>query len=104
LDELSISFSVPPQCILRESTFEESNSLYPGGQWLPGAFVNPAKNCLSLNCKRSLDDVVVIWRNEGNDDLPVHKMTLQEFRVEVWYAAFHPIQFVLLKSLVICYN
>ncbi|KAE8125012.1 hypothetical protein FH972_019850 [Carpinus fangiana] len=87
LDELSISFSVPPQCILRESTFEESNSSYPGGQWLPGAFVNPAKNCLSLNCKRSLDDVVVIWRNEGNDDLPVHKMTLQEFRAEVWLVA-----------------
>ncbi|XP_059455543.1 probable acyl-activating enzyme 17, peroxisomal [Corylus avellana] len=87
LDELGVSFSVPPQCILRESTFEESHSSYPGGQWLPGAFVNPAKNCLSLNCKRSLDDVVVIWRDEGNDDLPVQRMTLWEFRAEVWLVA-----------------
>ncbi|XP_062158336.1 probable acyl-activating enzyme 17, peroxisomal [Alnus glutinosa] len=87
LDEMGLSFSVPPQCILRESTFEESNSSYPGGQWLPGAFVNPAKNCLSLNCKRSLDDIVVIWRGEGNDDLPVHRMTLWEFRAEVWLVA-----------------
>ncbi|XP_059455035.1 probable acyl-activating enzyme 17, peroxisomal [Corylus avellana] len=35
LDELGISFSMPPQCILRESTFEESISSYPGGRWLP---------------------------------------------------------------------
>ncbi|KAG7944430.1 hypothetical protein I3843_15G102100 [Carya illinoinensis] len=87
LDEMRVSFSVPPQCILRESPFGESHSSYPGGQWLPGALVNPAKNCLSLNSTRSLDDVVVIWRNEGDDDLPVCKMTLREFRAEVWLVA-----------------
>jgi len=31
-------------------------------------------------------------------------MTLWEFRAEVWYATFHPIQFVYLKSLVVSYN
>ncbi|GLT55377.1 hypothetical protein SLA2020_285060 [Shorea laevis] len=87
LDEMSISFSVAPQCILCESPFGESHSSYPGGQWLPGAFVNPARNCLSLNCKRSLDDIVLIWRAEGDDDLPLHRMTLREFCVEVWLVA-----------------
>lgn len=82
---MNVSFSVPPQCIFRESPFGEGHSSYPGRQWLPGALVNPAKNCLSLNSTRSLDDVVVIWRNEGDDDLPVRKMTLREFRAEVWY-------------------
>jgi hypothetical protein len=101
---MNISFSVAPRCILCESPFGESHSSYPGGQWLPGAFVNPARNCLSLNCKRSLDDMVVIWRDEGYDDLPLQRMTLREFCAEVWYATFDPIWFVLLKSLVMCYN
>ena len=94
---MSISFSVPPQCILRDSG--ESNSSEPGGQWLPGAFLNPAENCLSLNSKRSLEDIAVIWRDEGDDILPVNRMTVQEFRTEVWYATFNPTQFFWLKSL-----
>jgi hypothetical protein len=98
LDEMSISFAVPPQCIIRESPIGESHSSYLGGQWLPGAFVNPAKNCLSLNSKRSLDDVMVIWRDEGDDVLPLNRMTLREFRAEVWYATFHPIRFFLFNA------
>ncbi|CAM8982222.1 unnamed protein product [Rhodiola kirilowii] len=82
LEEMCISFSVPPRHILVESP------LHPGGQWLPGAFVNPAKNCLTLNPKRDLNDVVVIWRDEGNDDLPVNRMTLREFREDVWLVAY----------------
>ncbi|KAB1218865.1 putative acyl-activating enzyme 17, peroxisomal [Morella rubra] len=87
LDEMSISFSVPPQCILRESPHVESHSPYPSGHWLPGAIFNTAKNCLSLNRKRSLDDVVVIWRDEGDENLPVCRMTLRELRADVWLAA-----------------
>ena len=83
MDEMSVSFSLPPQCILRE------NPSHPGGQWLPGAHLNPAKNCLSLNGKRTLDDGMVIWRDEGDDKLPVRKMTLKELRTEVWYDSFH---------------
>ncbi|XP_057465616.1 hexanoyl-CoA synthase [Actinidia eriantha] len=82
LDEMSVSFSLPPQCILRE------NPSHPGGQWLPGAHLNPAKNCLSLNGKRTLDDGMVIWRDEGDDKLPVRKMTLKELRTEVWLVAY----------------
>ncbi|KAL4278626.1 hypothetical protein GQ457_03G018650 [Hibiscus cannabinus] len=47
---------------------------------LPGAFVNPAKNCLVVNSKRSLDDIVIRWRDEGDDDLPVKSMTLKDCR------------------------
>ncbi|KAF5957753.1 hypothetical protein HYC85_004978 [Camellia sinensis] len=76
LDEISVSFSVPPQCILRE------NQSHPGGQWLPGAHLNPTKNCLSLNGKRTLDDIMVIWRDERDDKMPVNKMTLKELCTE----------------------
>ncbi|KAI5562352.1 hypothetical protein POPTR_015G056000v4 [Populus trichocarpa] len=88
LDEMSISFSVPPQCILSENTSRESSLANPGGQWLPGAYVNPAKTCLTLNCKRNLDDVVIRWRDEGNDDMPVSSLTLEELRSEVWLVAY----------------
>lgn len=88
LDEISVSFSVPPQCILSENTSRESSLANPGGQWLPGAYVNPAKTCLTLNCKRTLDDVVIRWRDEGNDDMPVSSLTLEELRSEVWLVAY----------------
>ncbi|XP_011008796.1 PREDICTED: probable acyl-activating enzyme 17, peroxisomal [Populus euphratica] len=88
LDEMSISFSVPPQSILSENTDRESSLANPGGQWLPGAYVNPAKTCLTLNCKRNLDDVVIRWRDEGNDDMPVSSLTLEELRSEVWLVAY----------------
>ncbi|KAJ8752392.1 hypothetical protein K2173_004028 [Erythroxylum novogranatense] len=81
LDELCISFSVPPECIFRD------NLSTPGGHWLPGAYLNPAKNCMNLNSKRTLSDVVIKWRDEGNDDQPVSSMTLQELRIEVWLVA-----------------
>ncbi|KAA8542327.1 hypothetical protein F0562_023537 [Nyssa sinensis] len=87
LDELSVSFSVPPQCILRDNPSAESHLSHPGGQWLPGAYVNPAKNCLRLNGKRTLDDIMVIWRDEGDDEMPVNKMTLKELWTEVWLVA-----------------
>lgn len=85
---MNVSFSVPPSCILREYSTEEDRLLYPGGQWLPGVVMNSAGNCLSLNAKRSLDDVMVMWRNEGNDDLPLNCMTLKELHTEVWYVIF----------------
>lgn len=78
-EELCISFSVPPSCVLR------AHSSFPGGQWLPGAYMNSAGNCLSLNDKRGADDIVVIWRDEGYDSLPVHCMALKELNDEVWY-------------------
>ncbi|CAK9147864.1 unnamed protein product [Ilex paraguariensis] len=82
LDEMNISFSVSPECILRE------DPSHPGGQWLPGACLNPAKNCLSLNSKRTLDDIMVISRDEGDDEMPINKMTLKELRSAVWLVAY----------------
>ncbi|KAM3380901.1 putative acyl-activating enzyme 17, peroxisomal isoform X1 [Capsicum galapagoense] len=81
-EEMNISFSVSPECILRETP------LHPGGQWLPGARLNPAKNCLMLNAKRSLSDIVLITRDEGDDEAPVTKLTLQELRSAVWRVAY----------------
>ncbi|KAJ0986811.1 hypothetical protein J5N97_005167 [Dioscorea zingiberensis] len=81
LEEMRISFFVRPSCILQE------NTCFPGGQWLPGAVLNSAWNCLNLNDKRSMDDVVIIWRDEGDDSLPVHRMSLKELRAEVCLVA-----------------
>lgn len=94
---MNVSFSIPPQCILLEDVSGERRFSHPGGEWLPGAFVNPANNCLSLNCKRNLVDTMVLWRDEGKDDLPVNKLTLKELREEVWYATYR-ISFVLINS------
>lgn len=81
LDELRISFSSPPSRILQDHGSE------PGGHWLPGAVLNSAENCLCFNDKRRPDDVAVIWRDEGSDDLPLNRMTFKELREEVSLAA-----------------
>lgn len=92
LEEMGISFTKPPHCILYE------NSSYPGGQWLPGCSLNPAEICLRVNAKRNLDDIAVAWRDEGEDNGPVQKMTLQELRREVWYVALFYVLLNLLFS------
>ncbi|KAE8732204.1 putative acyl-activating enzyme 17, peroxisomal [Hibiscus syriacus] len=97
LDELCVYFSVPPDCIL-QSPSEDSCISNPGGKWLPGTFLNPAKNCLVVNSKRSLDDIVIRWRDEGGDDLPVKSMKLKELQTEVWYVALHLIDPVFVHS------
>lgn len=88
LNEMNISFSKQPECILRDNLGEDGSSSYPSGQWLPGASINPAQNCLNLNGKRNLNDTVIIWRDELQDDLPLQKMTLEELRREVWLVAY----------------
>ncbi|KAL2340602.1 hypothetical protein Fmac_008542 [Flemingia macrophylla] len=84
LDEMNISFSKPPECILRDN----SPLSHPSGQWLPGASINPAQNCLNINGKRGLNDTVIIWRDEHSDDLPLQRMTLEDLREEVWLVAY----------------
>ncbi|CAH9142654.1 unnamed protein product [Cuscuta epithymum] len=81
LEEMNVSFTVPPQCIL------SVDPSHPGGKWLPGAHLNPAKQCLCLNGKRTPHDVTIIWCNEGDDEAPLKKMTLEELRSEVWKVA-----------------
>ncbi|KAL8474799.1 hypothetical protein ACS0TY_031292 [Phlomoides rotata] len=79
--KMNICFSSPPECILRE------DSTHPGGNWLPSATTNPASNCLSLNAQRTLEDIAVLWRDEGDDDVSVNKMTIKELRASVWLVA-----------------
>ncbi|XP_023767126.1 probable acyl-activating enzyme 17, peroxisomal [Lactuca sativa] len=88
LVEMNISFSVPPKAILVDDPSEETQLLHPGGRWLPGAYVNPAGNCLSLSSKRISSDIAVIWRNEGDDETPVNTMTFEKLRSEVWLVAY----------------
>lgn len=88
LDEMNISFFKPPECILRDSPPGEDPLSHPGGQWLPGASINPAQNCININGKRGLNDTVIIWREEQHDDLPLQRMTLKELREEVWLVAY----------------
>ncbi|GJX88108.1 probable acyl-activating enzyme 17, peroxisomal [Tanacetum coccineum] len=88
LDEMDISFSVHPKHILVDDPSQDSQLSHPGGQWLPGAYVNPARDCLGLGSKRNLNDVAVIWRDEGNDQLPVKRMTVRKLRSEVWLVAY----------------
>ncbi|PIN10795.1 Acyl-CoA synthetase [Handroanthus impetiginosus] len=91
LGKMNISFSIPPECILRE------DPTCPGGHWLPRATMNPAKNCLSLNAQRTLEDIAVIWRDEGDDEVPVNKMTFKELRSSVWLVA-HAIETLKLEK------
>ncbi|XP_047327010.1 probable acyl-activating enzyme 17, peroxisomal isoform X2 [Impatiens glandulifera] len=79
---MNVQFAVPPYCILQESPSQ------PGGVWLPGSRLNPAKNCLNLNSKRDLDSIMIVWRNEGDDETPIQKMTLKELQLEVWLVAY----------------
>ncbi|KAL8056782.1 hypothetical protein ABFX02_04G140900 [Erythranthe guttata] len=90
-DKMNIYFSVPPECILRE------DSTHPGGHWLPHAYTNPASNCLRLNAQRNLNDIAVIWRDEGDDEIPVNKMTVKELRSSVWLVA-HAIETLKLEK------
>lgn len=76
---MRISFYEPPSQIVREHT---SN---PGGQWLAGASINAAANCLHANDKKSLNDIVIIWKDEEFDSLPLQNITLKELQAEVWY-------------------
>ncbi|KAK4749011.1 hypothetical protein SAY87_026460 [Trapa incisa] len=85
LEELCVSFQVPPESIFRD---HPSGQIHPGGEWLPGAILNPAELCLALNNRKSLDDTAIVWRDEGADKLPPNRMTLKELRTEVWLVAY----------------
>ncbi|GJM98913.1 hypothetical protein PR202_ga15965 [Eleusine coracana subsp. coracana] len=73
-EEMGIEFSVKPSCILRES------DAYPGGEWLPGAVLNAAANCVTAKPGRNSDDVAIVWRDEGKDSDPLNYVTLEELR------------------------
>ncbi|KAM6593733.1 hypothetical protein CsatA_001436 [Cannabis sativa] len=85
MDEMKISFSKDPECILRRD--DDINN--PGGsEWLPGGYLNSAKNCLNVNSNKKLNDTMIVWRDEGNDDLPLNKLTLDQLRKRVWLVGY----------------
>ncbi|KAG5032317.1 hypothetical protein JHK82_015893 [Glycine max] len=84
LNEMSISFSKPPECILHDRPPGEGPLSHPSGKWLPRASINPAHNCLNVNSERCLNDIVIIWHEEQHDDLPLKRMILEELRENVW--------------------
>ncbi|CAA0815311.1 Probable acyl-activating enzyme 17- peroxisomal [Striga hermonthica] len=89
-EEMKVSFSVPPKRILCE------DPSHPGGKWLPGATINPAKSCLT-GAKWNLTDTAVMWRDETDDELLVNKMTLKELRTTVWLVS-HAIETLKLEK------
>lgn len=80
-EEMGIEFSVEPSCIWRE------NNTYPGGEWLPGAELNAAANCLTAKPGRSSDDPAIVWRDEGKDSDTLNFMSLEELRKKVCLVA-----------------
>ncbi|XP_011623292.1 probable acyl-activating enzyme 17, peroxisomal isoform X2 [Amborella trichopoda] len=86
LDELNISFSVPPSCILSSDELDKNELSCPGGRWLHGAMLNSAKNCL-LPKGRSMEDTSIIWRDEGYDELPLNYVTYRDLNAKVCLVA-----------------
>ncbi|KAL6341149.1 hypothetical protein AAG906_032265 [Vitis piasezkii] len=84
LKELSVLFHRAPRCIL--DTTDKSKH---GGTWLPGAVLNIAECCLlPVSYPRKHDNsLAVVWRDEGNDDSPVNRLTLKELREQVMMVA-----------------
>uniref|UniRef100_A0A453KQX0 AMP-dependent synthetase/ligase domain-containing protein n=1 Tax=Aegilops tauschii subsp. strangulata TaxID=200361 RepID=A0A453KQX0_AEGTS len=80
-EEMGITFSVAPSCILRDS------DAYPGGEWLPGAVLNAAANCLTAKPGRTSSDVAIVWRDEGKDSEPLNFVTVEELRKKVCLVA-----------------
>lgn len=83
LNELRISFSSPPSSILRMPTLKDDYLSFPGGQWLHEGVLNAAGNCINPTDKKKLENVMVIWRNEEEDNMPVNRMTLKDLRSQV---------------------
>jgi acyl-coenzyme A synthetase/AMP-(fatty) acid ligase len=77
-EEESIVFHQQPRCIL-----DTSNEAIPGGQWLPGAALNIAESCLASKGKKTDSSTAIIWRDEGEDELPPKTLTLAHLRAFV---------------------
>ncbi|KAK6235716.1 hypothetical protein QUC31_019452 [Theobroma cacao] len=84
LKELSVIFHESPKCIL-----DTADGSRPGGTWLPGSVLNIAECCLlpSSHPRKEDDSFAVVWRDEGNDDSDVNRMTLKELREQVMLVA-----------------
>ncbi|XP_027345286.1 probable acyl-activating enzyme 18, peroxisomal isoform X2 [Abrus precatorius] len=84
LNELSLSFVQPPNCIL-----DTSDPSKRGGTWLPGSVLNIADCCLqpSSHPYRPDHSVAIVWRDERFDHSEVNRITLQQLRHQVMLVA-----------------
>ncbi|XP_012572323.1 probable CoA ligase CCL12 [Cicer arietinum] len=85
LNELSISFVEPPNCILDTSSHPSKNA----GTWLPGSVLNIADCCLqpSSHPNKQDDSIAIVWRSEGFDHTEVNQITLKQLRHQVMLVA-----------------
>ncbi|KAG0631382.1 hypothetical protein M758_1G249200 [Ceratodon purpureus] len=72
-EEESVVFHKHWRCFLDESS----------GEWVPGAHLNAAECCLAAKGSKSDSSIAIVYRNEGEDDLPVQQLTLSQFRANV---------------------
>ncbi|KAG0592479.1 hypothetical protein KC19_1G255400 [Ceratodon purpureus] len=72
-EEESVVFHKHWRCFLDESS----------GEWVPDAHLNAAECCLAAKGSKSDSSIAVVYRNEGEDDLPVQQLTLSQFRANV---------------------
>ncbi|MQM10171.1 hypothetical protein Taro_043060 [Colocasia esculenta] len=84
LQELSIKFQEGPRCVL-----DTSNKFGHRDLWLPDSILNIAECCLlpGTSTRKTDEGVAIIWRNEGEDDLPVNSLSLKELREQVMMVA-----------------
>ncbi|KAG0500630.1 hypothetical protein HPP92_000702 [Vanilla planifolia] len=84
MKELSVIFRDKPKAIL-----DTSDKLKEGGALFPGAVLNITECCLlpSNSPKKTDESLVMLWRNEGFDDLPVNSLSLKELREQVMMVA-----------------
>ncbi|XVF88932.1 hypothetical protein PTKIN_Ptkin19aG0090700 [Pterospermum kingtungense] len=84
LKELSLTFHQSPKCIL-----DTNDKSRPGGTWLPGSVLNIAECCLfpSTHPRKEDNSCAIVWRDEGNDDSNVNRMTLKQLREQVMLVA-----------------
>lgn len=76
----SLVFHQQPRCFL-------DTSKLPGGAWLPGAQLNVAECCLTAKGAKSDSSIAIVYRDEGDEELPVRRLTLSQFRANVSRAA-----------------
>ncbi|XP_068652699.1 probable CoA ligase CCL12 isoform X2 [Aristolochia californica] len=84
LKQLSVQFYKNPICIL--DTTDRSKH---GGTWFPGSVLNVAECCLLPMKSLGKEDssIAIVWRAEGEDDLPVNMLQLKDLRAQVMMIA-----------------
>ncbi|KAG9456398.1 hypothetical protein H6P81_000906 [Aristolochia fimbriata] len=84
LKQLSVQFRKNPICVLDRGDSSKHN-----GTWFPGSVLNIAECCLLPMKSIGKEDssIAILWRDEGEDHLPVNKLLLKDLREQVMMVA-----------------